>query len=110
VITRRAKEGGLCIAVEDSGTGILNAGGQPAEPHEIEKIFELGYTSQRSGVSQGEGLGLNWVRTIIQDLHGGSILAENIPGGGARFILIFPPLEAAPRQEARALATNGDGD
>jgi len=53
--------GRLCIAVEDSGTGILSASGQPAEAHEIEKIFELGYTSRRAGGSQGEGLGLNWV-------------------------------------------------
>jgi len=108
VVTRRSKEGGLCIAVEDSGTGILNDGGQRAEPHEIEVIFELGHTSRRVGGSQGEGLGLNWVRTIIQDLHGGSILAENIPGGGARFILIFPPLETAPQPEAQAFTANVD--
>ena len=76
-----------------------DARGVHAEAHEIEKIFELGYTSRQASANQGEGLGLNWVRTIIQDLHGGTIFAENVPGGGARFILIFPPLETAPRPE-----------
>jgi signal transduction histidine kinase len=99
VLTRRAVDGGLCIAVEDSGTGILNGAGQRAQAHEIEKIFELGYTSGRISGSQGEGLGLNWVRTIVQDLHGGTIFAENIPDGGARFVVGFPPLEAAPVAE-----------
>ncbi|HOE97106.1 MAG TPA: ATP-binding protein [Candidatus Sumerlaeota bacterium] len=99
VVTRRSAEGGLCVAVEDTGTGILNERNEPAQPHEIEKIFELGYTSFRLGGSHGEGLGLNWVRTIVQDLHGGSIFAENIEGAGARFVIVFPPVEQAPDLE-----------
>lgn len=99
VITRRGVEGGLVVAIEDSGIGILNAQGQRAQPHEIEKIFELGYTTARVGGSHGEGLGLNWVRTIVQDLHGGTIFAENSETGGARFVLSFPSLEAAPKLE-----------
>ena len=102
VATQCAAGGGLSIAVEDSGTGIINAEGQLAESHEIEKIFELGYTSRRVSGAQGEGLGLNWVRTIVQDLHGGTIVAENAPGGGARFVLSFPPLGAV-------IATGSDG-
>ncbi|MCE5230136.1 sensor histidine kinase [bacterium] len=92
VRTRRADDGGLEIIVEDSGTGILNQSGQRAQPHEIEKIFELGYTNRRSSDSRGEGLGLNWVRTIVQDLHNGAITAENSETAGARFILHFAPL------------------
>ena len=98
VVTRRSREGGLCVAIEDSGTGILNTAGQPAQAHEIEKIFELGYTSYRLGGSQGEGLGLNWVRTIIQDLHNGVIFAENVEGAGARFGSDFPALGKGARQ------------
>lgn len=92
VRTRCAGDGGLEIVVEDSGTGILNAAGQRAQPHEIEKIFELGYSNRRSSDSHGEGLGLNWVRTIVQDLHNGTITAENSEAAGARFILKFQPL------------------
>lgn len=87
------------MAIEDSGIGILNAQGQRAQPHEIEKIFELGYTTARVGGSHGEGLGLNWVRTIVQDLHGGTIFAENSENAGARFVLSFPSLQAAPKLE-----------
>jgi signal transduction histidine kinase len=96
VITRRTLEDGLCVAVEDSGSGIVDAAGRKMERHEIEKIFDLGYTSGDDGDDGGEGLGLNWVRTIIQDLHGGSILAENTENAGARFVIVFPPLEQAP--------------
>lgn len=95
IMAGRAPEGGLRLAVEDSGQGILNRKGEKAESHEIEKIFELGYTSRRVSGSQGEGLGLNWVRTIIEDLHGGAIRAENSTEGGACFIMTFPSLEAA---------------
>jgi signal transduction histidine kinase len=101
VVTGRSREGGLSIAVEDGGTGILNSQGERAENHEIEKIFELGYTSRRAGGGQGEGLGLNWVRTIVQDLHGGMIMAENIPDGWARFILTFPSLETVATRKAQ---------
>ena len=93
VITRRSRNGGLCIAIEDSGTGILSHAGERAQGHEIERIFELGHTTRRFSGKQGEGLGLNWVRTIIQDLHNGAIWAENIDGGGARFILTLPAIE-----------------
>jgi nitrogen fixation/metabolism regulation signal transduction histidine kinase len=95
VATRRAESGGLTIAIEDSGPGIRNPQGVRAAPHEIEKIFELGYTSQRVGPNHKEGLGLAWVRTIVHDLHGGTIRAENVEGGGARFVLTFPPLAEA---------------
>ncbi|MEN6627856.1 MAG: HAMP domain-containing sensor histidine kinase [Candidatus Sumerlaeia bacterium] len=92
VRTLRAGDGGLEIVIEDSGTGILNTAGKKAAPHEIEKIFELGYTNRRSSDSRGEGLGLNWVRTIVQDLHSGTITAENSESAGARFTIHFTPL------------------
>jgi nitrogen fixation/metabolism regulation signal transduction histidine kinase len=108
VLTRRSRDGGLCVAIEDSGTGIMNQAGQRAQAHEIEKIFELGYTTQRISGSHGEGLGLNWVRTIVQDLHGGQIYAENTEDAGARFIILLPVLEgdtAGPVAAARVAAS-----
>jgi signal transduction histidine kinase len=87
--TARSPEGGLILTVHDNGAGILNEAGAPAAPQEIERIFVLGYSMRED--LQGEGLGLNWVRTIVRDIHGGSIRAENAPGGGALFTLTFPP-------------------
>ncbi len=80
----------LTVTVRDSGCGIRDESGALASPETIEQIFQLGYSVGREG--QGEGLGLNWVRTIVRDIHGGAIKAENAPQGGAMFTLIFPPL------------------
>ncbi len=97
IATGRGEDGGLLIMVSDSGAGILNPDGSRALPHEIEKIFELGYTNRRDE-SRGEGLGLNWVRTIVQDLHEGTIVAENTLEGGACFRITFPPPKPAPAE------------
>ena len=48
----------------------------------------------------GEGLGLNWVRTIVEHLHQGRIRAENLDRAGARIILEFPPVTAERVGEA----------
>jgi signal transduction histidine kinase len=96
VETLATSDGGLGVVIEDSGTGIVDAAGAPLPPHEIDKIFELGYSSRGSDEDAGEGLGLHWVRAIIEDLHGGAIRAENAPGAGARFEMRFPTLDRAP--------------
>lgn len=79
VATERAAPG-LVITVEDSGPGI------PAEvlPH----IFEPFYTTKDPG--KGTGLGL-WISYQIVERHGGTLHAENLPGGGARFRVSLPP-------------------
>ena len=83
---------GAVISVEDNGPGILDEEGRPTGPDEIERVFTLGYSVGAD--ADGEGLGLNWVRTIVQEIHGGTIRAENPPQGGARFTLTFPPIES----------------
>src|SRR6516162_1191891 len=71
-------EGSAVIEVCDDGPGI------PDE--ELPYIFE----SFRSGVSLGgTGIGLAIVKTIME-AHGGTVSAENLPGGGARFRLRLP--------------------
>ena len=67
----------LVIRVEDAGTGLTEV--------VRERLFEPFFTA-RSG---GTGLGLANVRKITE-LHGGSVKAENITGGGARFTVRLP--------------------
>lgn len=80
------------IDVEDNGPGICDASGRPLERSEIDAIFEFGYSTK---AERSEGLGLNWVRTIIEQFHAGTVRAENVPGGGARFTLVLQSMEAS---------------
>ncbi len=67
------------ITLEDNGPGI------PADV--MERIFKPFNTSK--AVGKGTGLGLYLSRQIAMD-HGGRLLAQNRPEGGARFTLSLP--------------------
>ncbi|MGQ3296306.1 MAG: sensor histidine kinase, partial [Shinella sp.] len=79
----------VLITVEDNGPGI--------RIENIDRIFERFYTDRPSSEAFGQnsGLGLSISRQIIE-AHGGTITAENIPGGkpgdlrGARFTVRLP--------------------
>jgi signal transduction histidine kinase len=73
----------IVVRVSDTGCGIRTPDGQLAGRDEIRRIFELGYTTKASG--SGEGLGLNWVKTILTEFHSGDLSAYNRPEGGATF-------------------------
>lgn len=77
----RSRVSGPCVrlSILDGGPGI--------PPESLERIFEPFYTTKPSG--QGTGLGLSVVHGIMQS-HGGGIVAENRPQGGAAFHLYFP--------------------
>lgn len=79
----------LLVTVRDHGKGI------PAE--EQERIFERFHrlSSDKSGV----GLGLHISREIVR-MHGGELLLETPPDGGARFIVRLPRGTAADAGEA----------
>jgi signal transduction histidine kinase len=68
----------LCI-VEDTGDG--------ASAEVLARAFDPFFTSRRSG--RGTGLGLTISRQLME-LHGGTIVLENRPGGGARVTIAFP--------------------
>ncbi len=75
----------VIVSIRDSGDGIRNEKGELASPLEIDRIFNLGYSTKEK--QEGEGLGLNWVYTIITEFHKGRIVPRNHPDGGAEFLL-----------------------
>lgn len=82
------------IFVEDNGPGLRKASGELMSPAEAQAIFDYGF-STRGG--EGEGLGLSWVRTIMEDFHDGAVSGENTESG-ARISLTLKSME---RVEAR---------
>ena len=85
--------GRLEIIVEDSGPGI----GADAFP----RLFEPFFTTKPPGV--GTGLGLAVSRGIVE-VHQGTLMAENIPGRGARFTVSL----AAPHLEPCSTAVDAE--
>lgn len=69
----------VAIEVDDTGPGI-------APPH-LDRIWDPFFTTKPPG--QGTGLGLSITQRIVTR-HAGSIRAENLPQGGARFTVELP--------------------
>jgi signal transduction histidine kinase len=69
--------GGVKIVVSDTGPGL---------PVDRSKLF---VPFARGGKSDGVGLGLAITRRIVER-HGGTIAADDRPGGGARFTIDLP--------------------
>jgi signal transduction histidine kinase len=65
------------IEVRDNGPGV--------PPDLREKIFTPFFTTREKGT----GLGLAFVREIVRD-HGGDVVVDGAPAGGARFCLDLP--------------------
>ncbi len=67
-------EGGVSVAVEDTGKGVDAATGR--------RLFEPLVTTKEKGI----GLGLALVKRIVER-HGGAVIYEPRPEGGARFTI-----------------------
>jgi signal transduction histidine kinase len=78
------------IAVRDHGPGIAAA--------DRDKLFKRFWRADRSN-SRGAGLGLAIVKRIAA-AHGAEVAVADAPGGGACFVVSFPP--APPGREAAA--------
>jgi signal transduction histidine kinase len=89
----------VTVRVSDTGPGIRTPDGSLAAAEEIDRVFELGYTTK--GSEGGEGIGLNWVRTILTEFHPSELIAYNRPQGGATFQFRLP----AARNATESLAS-----
>jgi signal transduction histidine kinase len=86
------------VYVDDQGPGV--------PPESREAIFEpfARLPGSRSAADAGSGLGLAIARRIAE-LHGGTLVAADAPGGGARFVLSLP----AGRSAGSATGATGTG-
>ena len=69
------------VAVSDNGSGIA--------PQHLPRVFDRFYRAESSRGSDGAGLGLALVKSIV-DLHGGSATIESEIGRGTTVKLTFP--------------------
>lgn len=88
-ITTRAGEHEVTIDLCDTGSGIRE--------HDLDRIFDPGFTTK--GVGVGTGLGLSIVHQIVQD-HAGRIEVESQVGRGTTFHITLPV-------KLRAVEANG---
>jgi signal transduction histidine kinase/ActR/RegA family two-component response regulator len=93
VTGRAASDGAVEVTVADEGGGI--------PPENLERIFHPFFTTKGR---RGTGLGLSTAAGVMRRL-GGSIRADNRPGGGAAFTLRFPPAPARAVEDARPAPT-----
>ncbi|WP_313080660.1 CHASE2 domain-containing protein [Pulveribacter sp.] len=96
--TLRAQEGFWCVGIRDEGPGM--------GPQQQEQIFEPfnrlpGQPEAGSARTEGVGLGLAFVRTVVLR-HGGRVQVESRPSAGAQFQLWLP-------QAAKAKAASAQG-
>ncbi len=98
-----AEPGRVTVWVEDDGPGLPRG-----KEEEIFKKFERGH---KESATPGVGLGLAICRAIIE-AHGGTIRAENRPGGGARFLFELPcgAPPTAPEEAGQPIAAVAAAD
>jgi two-component system, OmpR family, heavy metal sensor histidine kinase CusS len=80
-IALRQQEADFEVAISDNGCGI-------AAQH-LPRVFDRFYRAESSRGSDGAGLGLALVKSIV-DLHGGSATIESKVGHGTIVKLVFP--------------------
>jgi signal transduction histidine kinase len=81
----------VTVRVEPGGTVLVIDNGPGVAAELRERIFERFWRSrERRSSGVGAGLGLSIVAEIAR-AHGGHVSVTETPGGGASFVLCFPP-------------------
>jgi signal transduction histidine kinase len=80
-ITTGRAEGGVAIHFTDSGSGI------PAE--DLPRIWDRLFRGDESRSERGLGLGLSFVRAIVES-HGGTATISSRPGFGTKATIVLP--------------------
>ena len=80
--------GSIAISIADSSVSVKDTGSGIAAEH-LPRVFDRFYRADPSRSSEGVGLGLALVKSIM-DLHGGTAQIESEPGTGTIVTLGFP--------------------
>ena len=98
--TAIAADGGLSLAVADTGIGIA--------AEDIARVTEPFYQADGSlsRSHEGTGLGLALVNAYM-NLHGGRLRIESVPHEGTTVTLLFPPDRLRPTEDRAASALAG---
>ena len=75
------EEGFVEISIKDTGIGILE--------EEIRRIFEPFYRGKNAKTEPGIGLGLSFVKEVVE-WHGGKVLVQSEPQKGSTFSILLP--------------------
>jgi len=81
IVSAVEREGAVRLSVSDNGPGVPD--------HLKSSIFGAYVRGERSADRPGSGLGLFLVQQFAQ-FHGGRAWCEDVPGGGARFMVTLP--------------------
>jgi signal transduction histidine kinase len=91
----------VAVSVEDHGIGI--------KPVDRAHIFERYYRGSNAAGIVGTGVGLYFVRMVVE-LHGGEVDLESEEGSGSRFTVRLPPASARPGHDASTTAPTTPAD
>lgn len=97
-IFSECRPGEVTIGIADTGCGMTE--------QEVEKAFDLFYTTKPAG--EGTGLGLAVVQNIIQS-HGGVVEIQSRKGSGTTVRISLPPMKPAVEPPAAPVAPNPGG-
>ncbi len=83
----RLRDGKICVGVRDTGPGFPDG--------MVDQLFEPFFSTK----AEGTGMGLAIARGIIE-AHGGTLVGENCPDGGALFTICLPEAAEATSRAA----------